>query len=384
MINCKLENYRILFCIDSLNAGGKERQFVEVVTGLVDEKYIKKENIFVLSMSQSTHFETKIKESGVNFIRLLRKFRWDPFIIFQLGKIVKEVKPNIIHSFSSMTSFYLSFIKKAENIIFVDGSIRNALPLNGFNQGSLISRLTFSRADIIIANSYAGIEATKAPKAKSYVLYNGFSLERIRNLIPPNKVKQMLGIGSEKIVGMVARFHNCKDYESFILSAQKILEKRNDVLFITIGKGASLHSIKRLVLKKYRDKILFLGYKEDVESIVNVFDIGVLLTNNNIHREGISNSIVEYMAVGKPVVATDSGGTKEIVDDGINGYLVKHEDVKSISQKIITLLENENLSKNIGKRGREMVCEKFANKVMVENLLNIYQQDSLLSVQSEI
>ncbi len=224
-----------------------------------------------------------------------------------------------------------------------------------------------------MANSYAGLAAKKAPEAKSYVLYNAFNLDRINNIQSPIKVKQSLGIGSEKIIGMVARFYKGKDYVSFVISAKKILEKRNDILFITIGAGKTLNSIKRLVSKEHKDKILFLGIKEDVESIINIFDIGVLLTNNNIHREGISNSILEYMALEKPVIATDSGGTKEIVEDGTNGFLVKNEDIESTTQNIIKLLENEKLAISFGQRGKEIVCEKFGNRLMTKNLLNIYQ-----------
>ncbi len=368
----KLNNCRILFCIDGLRAGGKERQLVELVTGLSSCSYIKKNNIFVLSMSEPNHFDTFIKELGINIIRLRRKVRWDPIVIFQLRKIIKKYNPNIIHSFSAMTSFYFCFIKKKRNIIFVDGSIRNALAIKGFKE-KLIYKLVYTTADIILANSYAGLAAKKAPEAKSHVLYNGFNLDRINNIQPPIEIKQRLGIGSEKIVGMVARFYNGKDYVSFILSAQKVLEKRDDILFITVGAGETLNSIKGLVLKQYKDKILFMGNKKDVESIVNIFDIGVLLTNNNIHREGISNSILEYMALEKAVIATDSGGTKEIVEDGINGFLVKNEDIESTTQKIIKLLENEKLAKRFGKRGKEIVYEKFGNQLIARNLFNIYQ-----------
>ena len=372
MIINKSRNYRILFCIDGLRAGGKERQLVELVTGLSSSGYVKKNNIFVLSMSEPNHFDTFIKELGINIIRLRRKVRWDPTVIFQLRKIIKKYNPNIIHSFSAMTSFYFCFIKKKRNVIFVDGSIQNALSIKGFKE-KLIYKLVYTTADIVLANSYAGLAAKKAPEAKSHVLYNGFNLNRIDNIQPPIKVKQSLGIGSEKIIGMVARFYSEKDYVSFVISAQRVLEKRNDVLFITVGAGETLNSIKGLVLKKYKDKILFMGNKKDVESIVNIFDIGVLLTNNNIAREGISNSIIEYMALEKPVVATDSGGTKEIVEDGINGFLVKNEDVESITRKIITLLENEQLAKRFGKRGKDIIYEKFKNQLMIDNILNIYQ-----------
>lgn len=368
----KSSNYRILFCIDGLNAGGKERQLAELVTALVDGNFIKRDNILVLSMSPPRHFDATINKLGVNIVRLVRKVKWDPSVIFQLKKIVRNYNPNIVHSFSAMTSFYFCFIKKKRDVMFVDGSIRNANELNNLKE-KFIYKLVYATADIVMANSFAGIKARRAPREKSYVLYNGFDLNRVSNIQPPIKVKQSLGIGSEKIIGMVARFYNGKDYVSFVVAAQKVLDKRNNVLFITIGAGNTLNSIKRLVSKEHKDKILFLGNIKDVESIINIFDMGVLLTNSNIHHEGISNSILEYMALEKPVIATDSGGTKEIIEDGVNGFLVKNGDIESAIHKIIMLLENEQLAKNFGQRGKEIVCEKFGNRLLARNLLNIYQ-----------
>src|SRR5690606_31004954 len=104
----------------------------------------------------------------------------------------------------------------------------------------------------------------------------------------------------KKVVGMVAAFSAFKDYKTFINAANIVLEKRNDVVFVCVGDGPKLNECKSIVQKNNSDKIIFTGKQKNVENIVNVFDIGVLSTFN----EGISNSIMEYMALSKPVVVT--------------------------------------------------------------------------------
>ncbi len=175
-------------------------------------------------MSKNSDYDYLIENMGIKIFRLLRKVKWDPSIIFPLRRLIKNINPNIIHSYSSLSSFYISLIKK-NNVNFVDSSIRNALPIKEFKE-KLIYKLIYKTADVILVNSYAGLRAKKVPEEKSHVLYNGFNLNRINNLKSPNEVKQILGIGSEKIVGMVANFSKFKDNKSFINAAQKVLEKR--------------------------------------------------------------------------------------------------------------------------------------------------------------
>ena len=100
-----------------------------------------------------------------------------------------------------------------------------------------------------------------------------------------------------------------------------ILNNRKDVTFLVIGNGINLEKCR--MKARGHEKIKFLGFQNDIESIVNVFNAGVLLTNQDVHGEGISNSIMEYMALGKPVIATDGGGTKELIVDGKTGFLVQ-------------------------------------------------------------
>ncbi len=166
-----------------------------------------------------------------------------------------------------------------------------------------------------MANSYAGIKAYNVSAKKSRIIHNGFNFSRITNLDPKEKIRNKFHIKTRYVIGMVGSFYYNKDYNLFLNAAMKILNTRNDISFILIGDGPDLQHCIGLVMPEYKNNILFLGRQENVESIVNIFDIGVLVTNNNVAKEGISNSIMEYMALGKPVIASKGGGTEEIMVD---------------------------------------------------------------------
>ena len=157
-------------------------------------------------------------------------------------------------------------------------------------------------------------------------------------------IREKFNIHSDKIVGMVARFHKRKDYHSFIAAAVDILKERSDVTFVTVGDGETLDVCKSAVPDAYKDNIRFLGRQEDIESIVNVFDVGVLVSRG----EGISNSIMEYMALGKPVIASRHGGNHEIIEDGKSGFIVELGNHKELSEKINALLDNNIARESMG------------------------------------
>ena len=179
-------------------------------------------------------------------------------------------------------------------------------------------------------------------------------------------------IETKFVIGMVATFSNKKDYPTLINAARIIFEKRDDVTFVCVGDGERLDYCKNLVKPEHKNKIKFLGKQKDVESIVNIFDIGLLATNDKIHGEGISNALMEYMALAKPVVATGCGGNKELVKNEETGFLIMARDPELMAQKISVLLDNKCLAKSFGINGRKRLEEKFNFEKMGEQFLNLY------------
>src|SRR5262249_61588037 len=120
--------------------------------------------------------------------------------------------------------------------------------------------------------------------------------------------------------------------------ARKISRERKGIVFVAVGDGETLEASKKIAAGT--EAIKFLGKRKNIEQLVETFDIGVLST----FTEGLSNSIMEYMALRKPVVATDGGGTRELVVDGETGFLVPPENPDALAAKIEYLLDNPDVA----------------------------------------
>lgn len=357
---------KILFFVSGLGAGGKERRLTELMKEL---KYHPEIEFELVIMSRDIHYK-EVLDLNIKIHYLLRKTKKDFSIIYKFYRLCKETKPDIVHCWDSMTAIYCSFACKILGIKLVNGMIADAQNQKSFfSKRQIRANLTFPLSNVIVANSEAGIKAYSAPMNKSVVIYNGFNFNRIKNLLPVEQVRKELNINTIHVVGMVATFSSYKDYKTYFAAAQILLDRGYNVVFLAIGDHTDSSRSKDLINSKYFSSFRLLGKKSGVESFINSMDVCVLST----FTEGISNSILEYMALGKPVVATDGGGTKELIDDKKTGFLVKQSDPEDLAQKIEFLLKDSDLRKRMGLLGNERVKNMFSIDIMVNKFLALYK-----------
>ena len=262
---------------------------------------------------------------------------------------------------------------KLVNVMVADTPVHRNL----MNKSWARAKLTFTFSNIIIGNSKAGLTGYGAPLKKSLCIYNGLDFNRFKNLKDSNALRrQIFGDKYNNIfvAGMVAAFEPRKDYKTFIKAALSLIVLNDSIRFILVGDGTNFIQIRNSVPLAFSDKIIFLGKRNDVESIVNLFDVGVLLTNSKVHGEGISNSIIEYMALGKPVIATRGGGTNEVVIDQQNGYLINSDDSSQVVKYIQALVDDKKLVTQLGAKSYELAHTIFDLKIMTQNYIQTYQQ----------
>ena len=184
----------------------------------------------------------------------------------------------------------------------------------------------------------------------------------------------MLGITTPHIVGMVANFTPNKDHAVFVEMACRICDLRDDVTFVTVGDGATLRQVRDSVPPEHSPRLKFLGKRRDVESIANLFTVGVLVTNSRLHGEGISNALMECMALGKPIVATNDGGTPELAVEGQTGFLVPSHDAGVLTDRVLKLLNNPELACQFGMAGRRRIETAFSLDAMTNAYLCVYRR----------
>jgi glycosyltransferase involved in cell wall biosynthesis len=353
---------RLLFVVDGLGTGGKERQVVELLKGL--SKYGKYEIELVCTESDDFYLPD-VEKLGIPVRFLTRRFRWDPFLIFHFFSLVRKFDPQIIHTYGVVPTFFAIPVARLLNIPLVNGSIRNSFASGNYRWK--LEKLLLNFSDVVVANSRTGLASRGLQESKkNIVIYNGFDFPRIEQSVSGQKSMYSPPV-NKKIVGMVAAFSDYKDQPTFIRAALKILSKRTDTRFVLVGNGKNFGDCKRMI-QHVPSGIEFLGLRKDIESIITTFTVGVLAT----FTEGISNSIMEYMAAGKPVVATDGGATREIVIDGKTGFLTTCGDYDTMAEKIEILLDNKVLSKKMGDLGKERLKKEFSLDNLINNTLALY------------
>ena len=193
---------RVMLYTDVLDCGGKERQVTEIAKGLVRAGACRVFEVLVVVMERAGFYDPILEAAGIRIARLVRRWRWDPFIPISLRKIIRDFDPDIIHTFSPMTSFYTSLTPRGGQARFVENSTQNAFRPRSWMEKA-IHAIAFRAADQVVGNSFAGLEAKEAPRRKAAVLYNGFDFKRIQGLPEADAVQIGRASCRERVLRLV-------------------------------------------------------------------------------------------------------------------------------------------------------------------------------------
>lgn len=359
----------LLLIIDSLTRGGRERRLIALLKALSVDSELR----ITLVVLSDIILYPEVYDMDIAVHSIKRNPKKDPRVFLKLFRIAKKTRPALIHTWGSMSTIYAIPACLWYRIPLINGSIANApVRQRFFDKEYLQSKVTFPFSNKIVSNSKAGLTSYKAPTDKSICIPNGFDPLRLKNLQRMQYIRDKYGIESGKIVGMVGEFYDRKDYDSYLKAASILLNDGYQVSFLGLGEGPNLTKYRSMIPLPHRKRILFPGRISDIESMVNTFDIGVLSTNSDVHGEGISNSIMEYMAFAKPVVATDGGGTREIVSDAKSGFLVRSKSPTLLAEKVKYLLDNPDVAQRMGEMGKKIVKDEFSIKKMELSYRKLY------------
>jgi len=361
---------KVYIVIDNLNPGGTQRQLLELL------RYINRDrlSITVINLEADKNLlGEEIENLQVELINIHHRGFFNIKTIFQLIKLFRVCRPDIVLTYLFTADCYGRLAAKLAGVSVIISSVRSTDPWQKWYH-RLTEKILAKITDKIIANAdvikHSLCRNKGIPEDKIEVVYNGIDLKRFDNITPSSVIREKYNIPQQAIVvGMVSRFSFEKDYDTFLKAAEEILAKYN-CYFLAVGGGKQLDEYKQKIKNSpYRDRIIFAGYQKDIPSFINAMDICVLSS----HHEGCPNVILEYMASGKPVVATDVGGVKELIQDGATGFLVPAHNAEVMADKIMSLISDEKLRKAMGQVGRRLVEDKFTVEKMVSNTEKILQ-----------
>ena len=361
---------KVLHVSDALLGGGRERRMLQLIKGLSQEKDIAQH----LAIPSQKMDYNDLQQINIEINCFGDHGRFDS--AKKLFKIIKEFKPDVVHVWSPVinTLFWCSFYKLFFRYKYISGFVADGNKVSRFSLKYIVEHFSFIMANVVVSNSKAGLLAKKAPLRKSKVIYNGFDYNRFNSKLSKEEIRKKLGITTKYVAGMFARFSAEKDYQTFMSVAKMAKEASLDITFLAVGKGPLFNQFNDFVLREGLDNVLMLGFRNDAEELLMICDISMLYTNNEVHSEGVSNSIMEAMAAGKPVIATDGGGTPEIITNEKNGYIINPKDSTAAFALIEELLKNESLRNKIGNAASNTIKERFLLSQMTADYKNLYMK----------
>ena len=369
-------------CLETL-AGGAEKQILELVKRLDKERF----SVSAVSLEcQGKASGELIREAGGNLFvfPVKRIYGLSGFIQgMKFFCFLRREKIDILQTYHFSSDIWGAFWGRLAGVPFIVSNRRDMgfwrKPYHAF-----LYRLInpFVNKIVVVANAVKQmVMATEGVSPeKIRVIYNGIESPSVSYQLSAVSEKEKLGIKEDEIVIMhVASLKPIKGHTFLFRALSEVVKKFPQVKLVLVGKdelkGKLQKEVEDLGIKKH---VLFLGKRSDALSLLMCADICVLPSLS----EGMSNAILEYMAAGKPVVATRVGGNPELIHDGHNGFLVEKEDAKSLEAALLFLIENEGKRRLMGENGRRIAEQKFSMQAMVKEYEALFSAKVLHLVSS--
>jgi len=357
---------RISYILDTFGGGGKERRCLQVIQGLNRDGYNDIQVVIINNdVAYKELYETTArieiidrKNRGLNMVQTAKA----------LYALLRDFHPDIVQVWGLMSAGVVLLIKPFMKFKYLASYVADDDIPHGIN--GVTNRICNLVCDRIISNSKAGLITYGAPASKAVLIYNGFNEARFNNRIEKEEKKRQLGISINYVVAMVATFWQTKDWQCYIDAAKMLVRQRQDITFLAVGGGPQWDFYNKQIEDREREYIKMLGRRDDVDEIYQACDLTVLTSN---HREGVSNSIMESMAWGVPVIATNSGGTPEIIEDGINGKLIDVQAPECVCTLITDLIDHPDVLKKMSENASQTIKDKFLLKRMTAEYIGLYK-----------
>ena len=350
------------------------------------------EHLFsLLSRLDTTRYEASVVAlSAGSAVRKLERAGFDVTVIDDpddahairaLTAHLALIRPDVIHTHMYRadvvgTKAALALVEKGHRRPYVVSTVHSSR-IRSAEDRELIRRLTPSMDQLIavsrsIERKIAGEHRTGAPVR---LIYNGVDLERYDHQEPCCTLHEEYGMepGSQ-IVGVVARLEPEKGHQTLIEAWPHVLRKVPSAYLLIVGEGSRRDFLEQLAAAHMvAHRVIFTGRRDDIPAVTAALDVAVLPS----WREAQGLSILEAMALSRPVVASDVGGIPEMVENGVTGLLVEHDNPVALAGAIVRLLTDHGFADTIARAGHDLVHDRFCIELMVKAIEQIYDEGAL-------
>jgi glycosyltransferase involved in cell wall biosynthesis len=356
---------RVLLLTQDLERAGAQRQCVELALGLRSAPGLAVE---VAVLEPGGPLSGELAAAGIPLHACPRRFRWDLSPALGLARLVERTGADVLHTSLFLPNFYGRVARLRRRPPLLVSSLRST-GIEGWPRYAA-EVLMAPLCDVIIANSVAGrddLVARGVSPRRIEVVRNGLDFERFdaARLVPP------FPDGRKPRLGMVAQMEARKDHPGLVEAFAVVHASHPGARLLLAGDGS-----RRAVTEEAAARlgvaaaVEFLGTVSRPEAVYASLDVYV---QASAAEEGTSNSILEAMACGRPVVATDIGGNREVIEPGVTGLVVPPRDPRALARALDGLLRDPGAARRMGDQAAVQVREKYGRRLMVEATLAVYR-----------
>ena len=366
---------KVLHVVHSLGVGGLENGVVNLINRLDSEKY----SHVICCLTHSGKLAERLQSQAVEVVEVglcADRFR---FPLMKLRKLFLQFQPDIVHTrgWSTVDAILAGKLAGVKRVIHGEHG-REAYDTEGLNwKRNAIRRALAPCVDRFVAVSEdlrRWLTGTVGISQKKVVtIQNGVDTSRF-SADDRDKARRVMGLSDATVaIGIVGRLDPVKGHKNLLQAFAQISHTGSSAVLIVVGGGPLQFEMSQLaVALGLGEKVRFLGERHDVPILLKGLDVFALTSI----AEGISNTILEAMATGLPVVATSVGGNPELVEQGITGQLVPAGDTAALSAALLTYLRNPILRQLHGRKARQRAVERFSLDRMARQYENLYLNPS--------
>ncbi|REJ87505.1 MAG: glycosyltransferase [Planctomycetota bacterium] len=362
------DRIRLTMLIPTLDRSGAEKQLALLATQLPREEF----DLDVVALDRGGPYERLLEEHGIPVRVLGKRLKLDPVALYRLRRHLRERDPDILHTWLFAANAYGRLVCGKRSRTQVVVSERCVDSWKAGWQLALDRRLV-SRTDALLANSKSVAEFYQDlgyPAGRTVVIPNA-----VAPPAPPDQTRQDLLTEYDlppdaKLVCYVGRLAKQKRVDDLLWAAQVLRQADDTARFLIIGDGperARLEQHARDV--ECAAYVRFLGHREDAARLMHLCDVFWLGSD----FEGMSNSLLEAMACGLPVVVSSISPNREVVQHGVHGYLIDPGDGAGFAQYTLRLLRQPEFARQLGDAGRARIEREYTIEKMVSTHIRLYR-----------
>lgn len=363
---------RIVLLIPTLDRSGAEKQFTLLATRLPKDEF----DVTAVALTRGGPLAEELSSAGVPLVVIGKRSKFDPFAFFRLRSELRRLQPDILHTWLFAANAYgrmgVRTVPQAKVVV-------SERCVDNWKAGwqLWLDRRLIGRTDRLVGNSPSVVEFYRdlgVPEEKLSCIPNGIDTGEVPPPHDPQRRESMLrelGFPSDAfVVGYVGRLAKQKRVEDLIWAVETLRQIRPKLRSVIVGDGPERERLEQFAHDVgVWDHVRFLGHRENASQWLELFDVFCLASS----FEGMSNSVMEAMSAGKPVLASDIPANRELVVHGETGFLIKLADTVGIMQFLRRCIDEPGLAEKLGTAGHRRIQQFFGVQRMVDAYADIYR-----------